>query len=214
MIRSIEDLELLLPQLLAGNADLRQCLPQASVVKVVHGDGRKVRKDTLVENWNPIGCQIVIDLGAIVSPVQAAQPQPQVPPRIAVPTPITTEPVTSSDIVRLELIRALDEADRDPAHEFVSLKWFRDSYLLQKGFAWTADPATRQAELAAAIEAGLILTQKRANPKTPQFPTTTIRPNRLDALVRSILGPNAQGRFAPRAMAGEPLSQTILGGRR
>jgi len=67
-----------------------------------------------------------------------------------------------------------------------------------------------------AIDKRLILTSKIANPKSPQFPVTTIRLNRLIPEVMAILG-NEDRRascFQPVAIRGEGLSTTILHDRR
>ncbi|MFZ0744946.1 MAG: hypothetical protein WAM85_11100, partial [Terracidiphilus sp.] len=79
-----------------------------------------------------------------------------------------------------ELCAALAEAERG-GHAFIALKWFRDSFLPRKAFRWNQHPESRQAVLAEAIQRGVVLTSKIANPKTPAYPTTTIRLNRTEA---------------------------------
>ena len=79
-----------------------------------------------------------------------------------------------------ELCAALAEAERG-GHAFIALKWFRDSFLPRKAFRWNQHPDTRQTVLAEAIQRGLVMTSKIANPKTPAYPTTTIRLNRAEA---------------------------------
>ena len=76
-----------------------------------------------------------------------------------------------------ELCAALAEAERG-GHAFIALKWFRDSFLPRKAFRWNQHPETRQMVLAEAIQRGVVMTSKIANPKTPAYPTTTIRLNR------------------------------------
>src|SRR6185503_12576334 len=39
-----------------------------------------------------------------------------------------------------EFIRALNEAEHQPQLNFVSLKWFRDTYLMRSGYPWAQDP--------------------------------------------------------------------------
>src|SRR5262249_57914771 len=75
-----------------------------------------------------------------------------------------------------ELCAALAEAERG-GHAFIALKWFRDSFLPRKSYRWNQHPESRQAVLAEAIQRGVVLTSKIANPKTPAYPTTTIRLN-------------------------------------
>jgi hypothetical protein len=107
------------------------------------------------------------------------------------------------DIRVKEVCEALAEAERG-GHAFIALKWFRDSFLPRKTFRWNQHPDTRQTVLAEAIQRGVVLTSKIANPKTPAYPTTTIRLNRAEAGISG----EAQ-RFHPVAIEGEPLAETI-----
>ena len=102
-----------------------------------------------------------------------------------------------------ELCGALAEAERG-GHAFIALKWFRDSFLPRKPFRWNQHPETRQMVIAEAIQRGLVMTSKIANPKTPAYPTTTIRLNRAEAGI-----PEEAQRFHPVAVSGEPVAQTI-----
>jgi hypothetical protein len=102
-----------------------------------------------------------------------------------------------------ELCAALAEAERG-GHAFIALKWFRDSFLPRKAFRWNQHPESRQAVLAEAIQRGVVLTSKIANPKTPAYPTTTIRLNRAEAGV-----PEEAQRFHPVVVQGEPISEVI-----
>ncbi|HTJ28922.1 MAG TPA: hypothetical protein VL346_00385 [Acidobacteriaceae bacterium] len=79
-----------------------------------------------------------------------------------------------------ELSATLAEAERG-GHAFIALKWFRDSFLPRKSFAWSQNPELRQMILAEAILRGVVMTSKIPNPKTPAYPTTTIRLNRAEA---------------------------------
>jgi hypothetical protein len=116
-----------------------------------------------------------------------------------------TEVVLSADLdTRVkELCTALAEAERG-GHAFIALKWFRDSFLPRKAFRWNQHPETRQAVLAEAIQRGVVLTSKIANPKTPAYPTTTIRLNRAE----SGIAEEAQ-RFHPVEVQGEPVAAAI-----
>lgn len=102
-----------------------------------------------------------------------------------------------------ELCGALAEAERG-GHAFIALKWFRDSFLSRKPFRWNQHPETRQAVLAEAIQRGAVLTSKIANPKTPAYPTTTIRLNRAEAGI-----PEETQRFHPIEVQGEPVAAAI-----
>lgn len=102
-----------------------------------------------------------------------------------------------------ELCAALAEAERG-GHAFIALKWFRDSFLPRKTFRWNQQPEGRQMVLAEAIQRGLVLTSKIANPKTPAYPTTTIRLNRAEAGI-----PEEAQRFHPVAVQGGGLAAAL-----
>jgi hypothetical protein len=102
-----------------------------------------------------------------------------------------------------ELCATLAEAERG-GHAFIALKWFRDSFLPRKAFSWNQNPESRQMILAEAILRGVVLTSKIPNPKTPAYPTTTIRLNRAEAGV-----PEEAQRFRPVSVQGELLSATL-----
>jgi len=103
-----------------------------------------------------------------------------------------------------ELCATLAEAERG-GHAFIALKWFRDSFLPRKTFSWNQNPESRQMVLAEAILRGVVLTSKIPNPKTPAYPTTTIRLNRAEAGV-----PEEAQRFRPVAVRGEALSVGLM----
>jgi len=115
-----------------------------------------------------------------------------------------------------DLIRALDRAESRPGYEFVALKWFRDTVLPAEGFPWASDHSARQTVLRDAIDKRLILTSKMPNPRSPQFPVTAIRLNRLVPEITGILGSpeGAVSDFEPVPIRGESLSATVLRDRR
>jgi hypothetical protein len=82
---------------------------------------------------------------------------------------------------------ALDHVEKDPHLRFVSLKWFRDTYLPKRGYAWATDPDIPRRMVHEAAESEMILTAKVPNPKTPEFPVTTIRLNRDHPRVKEFL---------------------------
>jgi hypothetical protein len=102
-----------------------------------------------------------------------------------------------------ELCAALAEAERG-GHAFIALKWFRDSFLPRKAFRWNQHPESRQAVLAEAIQRGVVVTSKIANPKTPAYPTTTIRLNRAEAGI-----PDEAQRFHPIHVHGDSIAEAI-----
>jgi hypothetical protein len=59
--------------------------------------------------------------------------------------------------------------------------------------------------LAEAILRGVVMTSKIPNPKTPAYPTTTIRLNRAEAGV-----PEEAQRFRPVSVQGELLSEALM----
>jgi len=87
-----------------------------------------------------------------------------------------------------EFIHALDEAENQPQLNFVSLKWFRDTYLARSGYGWAQDPEIPRRILQEATERSLVLTAKVPNPKQPTFPVTSIHLNRSHPDVQRILG--------------------------
>jgi hypothetical protein len=104
-----------------------------------------------------------------------------------------------------ELCATLAEAERG-GHAFIALKWFRDSFLPRKAFSWNQNPESRQMILAEAILRGVVLTSKIPNPKTPAYPTTTIRLNRAEAGV-----PEEAQRFRPVAAVQDESLSAALG---
>jgi hypothetical protein len=102
-----------------------------------------------------------------------------------------------------ELCAALAEAERG-GHAFIALKWFRDSFLPRKAYRWNQHPESRQAVLAEASQRGVVVTNKIANPKTPAYPTTTIRLNRAEAGM-----PDEAQRFHPVTAHGDSIADAI-----
>lgn len=114
-----------------------------------------------------------------------------------------------------ELLRALDRAESTPGWSFVSLKKFRDEILPSADVPSIRSDVERQSVIASAIEKRLVLTGKVQNPKSPQFPVTSIRLNRLMPEVQKVLGLAKRDLdFHPIRIKGEPLSAIILRERR
>lgn len=114
-----------------------------------------------------------------------------------------------------DLVCALDQAETRPGYKFVALKWFRDVALPAAGFSWATEESIRHI-LSDAIDRRLILISKVPNPKSPQFPVTAIRLNRLMPEVASILGVQETSvrDFRPVTIRGENLSTAVLNDRR
>ena len=181
-------------------------------------DSRQVKQNAPASRWLPdSGLVAIMYRPSTPEEDQAAESTVEdVQDSLAKPAETATKPAeTASDPVQ-DIVMALARAEKDPQLGFVSLKWFRDTYLPQQGYPWAAIPDERQRVLVNAIDRNWILTSRVANPKNPQFPVTAIKVNRPLSEVHSILEqePGPRSGFNPVAMRGEPLSQTVLRERR
>ena len=173
-----------------------------AVVELCSGDGRSKRRNASADSWSPEEDEVRIYFER-VDGSEAAARAPRPASRSHAEHNFEDEEdsqqaVIPSDLdARVkELCAALAEAERG-GHAFIALKWFRDSFLPRKAFRWNQHPESRQAVLAEAIQRGVVLTSKIANPKTPAYPTTTIRLNRAEAGI-----PEEAQRFHPVTMEG------------
>ena len=177
-----------------------------AIVELCSENGRSKRRDALADAWSPEYDEVRIYFERIAGeePV-VRQGRAQRSDARAAEVGDEGEPGLPADMdARVkELCAALAEAERG-GHAFIALKWFRDSYLPRKAFRWNQHPETRQSVLAEAIQRGVVLTSKIANPKTPAYPTTTIRLNRAEAGI-----PEESQRFQPVDVQGEPVAVTI-----
>lgn len=179
-----------------------------AIVELCSENGRSKRRNASADAWSPEEDEVRIYFERIEDGESA--PRPARAPRtsaahISDEEDDDQEAVLPADMdARVnELCAALVEAERG-GHAFIALKWFRDSFLPRKAFRWNQHPETRQMVLAEAIQRGVVMTSKIANPKTPAYPTTTIRLNRAEAGI-----PEDAQRFHPVVVQGEPLSETI-----
>lgn len=164
------------------------------------------------KNWSPETDSICISFKPIP---EEAEAEPQSVMQNAA-TVLPNNPTKSIPAGSLsDLVRALARIESRPGYEFVALKWFRDVALPSEGFSWANADSIRQI-LRDAIDRRLILVSKVANPKSPQFPVTAIRLNRLMPEVAGILGIKDAGMhdFRPVPIRGENLSVTMLRDRR
>lgn len=179
-----------------------------AIVELCSENGRSKRRNASAETWSPEEDEVRIYFER-TDDAEAA-PRPVRAPRIAAEPNYNIDddgqeammPADMDARVK-ELCAALAEAERG-GHAFIALKWFRDSFLPRKAFRWNQHPESRQAVLAEAIQRGVVLTSKIANPKTPAYPTTTIRLNRAEAGI-----PEEAQRFHPVAVQGVSLSEAI-----
>ena len=178
-----------------------------AIVELCSENGRSKRRNASADTWSPEEDEVRIYFERLddnAAPSRQSRPS-RLPVEQGFDDEGEDEAIAPSDLdARVkELCAALAEAERG-GHAFIALKWFRDSFLPRKAFRWNQHPESRQAVLAEAIQRGVVLTSKIANPKTPAYPTTTIRLNRAEAGV-----PEEAQRFHPVVVQGEPISEDI-----
>ena len=180
-----------------------------AIVELCGENGRSKRRNAPADTWSPEDDEVRIYFERIgdgePAPRAARAPRAAAEPAFDDEDDDSQEAVIPADLdVRVkELCAALAEAERG-GHAFIALKWFRDSFLPRKAFRWNQHPESRQAVLAEAIQRGVVLTSKIANPKTPAYPTTTIRLNRAEAGM-----PDEAQRFHPVAAHGDSIAEAI-----
>ena len=157
-----------------------------AIVELCSENGRSKRRNATADAWSPEEDEVRIYFERIDDSEAAPRPV-RSSARPAADQSFDTEDDSQEAIIPAdldarvkELCAALSEAERG-GHAFIALKWFRDSFLPRKAFRWNQNPESRQSVLAEAIQRGVVLTSKIANPKTPAYPTTTIRLNRTEA---------------------------------
>jgi len=190
-------------------------------VSLLDANGRKKRSDASAENWSPESGRIEIRFEPTADELKIATPEVSSGAEGKPGPQVRGAGFSSPNAfvgLEIELLRALDRAESTPGWSFVSLKKFRDKILPSEPFApGTFQPTDVHWEEAirSAIDKRFILTGKVQNPKSPQFPVTTIRLNRLMPEVQRVLGLVKKDLgFHPIHIKGEPLSATILRERR
>jgi hypothetical protein len=189
-----------------------------AIVELCGENGRSKRRNANASSWTPDEDEVRIYFERIDgeseeeddhsegrSAPQARNRTPRVSAQVAEDGNVEDGGALPADIDdRIkELCATLAEAERG-GHAFIALKWFRDSFLPRKSFTWNQSPESRQLILAEAILRGVVLTSKIPNPKTPAYPTTTIRLNRAEAGV-----PEEAQRFRPIAVQGEGVGSLL-----
>jgi hypothetical protein len=179
-----------------------------AIVELCGENGRSKRRNAMANTWTPEEDEVRIYFERLDG--EEAAPRPARASRAAAEYGFDEdddgqEAVMPADIdARVkELCAALAEAERG-GHAFIALKWFRDSFLPRKAYRWNQQPESRQAVLAEAIQRGVVVTSKIANPKTPAYPTTTIRLNRAEAGM-----PDEAQRFHPVTAHGDSIAEAI-----
>jgi hypothetical protein len=192
-------------------------------VSLLQANGRKKRSNAGADTWTPESERMEFWLEP--STAQKTKSQGEVPQLADALSLSNTKPAefsqtaTSAGVqvhpAEVELLRALDRAESTPGWSFVSLKKFRDEILPLEDIPFLRSDVERQNALRYAIDKRLMLTGRVQNPKSPQFPVTSIRLNRLLPEVQEVLGlPKKDLGFHPIHIKGEPLSATILRERR
>jgi hypothetical protein len=171
-------------------------------------NGRKKRSNASAENWSPVSGRIEVRFEPM-----SEEPEPATPVVFHAPNH-----QASPESIEDRLLKALDRAESTPGWSFVSLKKFRDEILPAEALAPGVFQPTEvhwQEAIRDAIDKRLILVAKVPNPKSPQFPVTSIRLNRMMTRVQDVLGLHKKDLgFHPIQIKGEPLSATILRERR
>jgi hypothetical protein len=179
-----------------------------AIVELCSENGRSKRRNASADTWSPEDDEVRIyfERTGDGEPASRSSRAPRATANHVIDEEDEgQEPALPADMdARVkELCAALAEAERG-GHAFIALKWFRDSFLPRKAYRWNQHPETRQSVLAEAIQRGVVMTSKIANPKTPAYPTTTIRLNRAEAGI-----PEETQRFHPVAVQGETAEETI-----
>lgn len=214
-MRTIKEVEAQMEEKVSEALKELDVLPNGYSCRVrIRGESRKKKQSASFEkSWSPDKDSIQITFEANLEQLEASSP-----PIASAPAAAPVNPAPKSDSATdpvSDLIKGLDRAESRPGYNFVSLKWFRDAALPSAGFAWASADSIR-AVLGEAIDQRLILTSKVPNPRSPQFPVTAIRLNRLMPKVQAILGTRDEGLrdFQPVPIRGEDLSATVLRERR
>lgn len=191
-------------------------------LSLLNADGRKKRSNAVAHAWAPEKsepAQFWLEPSAAKETVPVAVIEQEEAPASSV-TGTSASPSGGGTSVyvhpaEVELLRALDRAESTPGWSFVSLKKFRDEILPTENIPSIRSDVERQNVLRSAIDKRLILRKPVPNPKSPQFPVTSIRLNRMMPEVQAVLGkPKKDLDFHPIHIKGEPLSAIILRERR
>ena len=196
--------------------DLGYSLPQSHQVKasLLDSNGRKKRSNAAADNWSPVMGRIEIRFEPVVPEQEELNSQIS---KTAAKAEKLSKDIAGVLPAEADLLIALDRAEARPGWNFVPLKKFRDEILPQEHLPSLANTDVHhRSVLESVINKKFVLVGKVPNPKSPQFPVTTIRLNRLMPEVKAVLGQNGSSDldFHPVEISGEPLSATILRERR
>jgi hypothetical protein len=222
---TIEEFESRLEPSLEKSDALQPLVPSGYRVHVTLLDqnGRKKRRSASADTWSPTAGFIQISFEKESKDSSNKEGMianaPQAPKVETAERPITSQGPDARFAVSdslSDLIGCLDHAESRPGYTFVALKWFRDVALPAGAPAWAQSDVVRSNVLREAIERRIVLTGRIPNPKSPQFPVTTIKLNRLLPEVRTVLGTrgSVEDDFEPIMIRGESLSATVMRERR
>jgi len=97
-----------------------------------------------------------------------------------------------------DIVSVVARAESDPSFKFLALKFLRDQ-LLPRHVAWGSLPHEAQIQINFAIDQRVLVTGKVENPRSPQYPVTTVQLNREHELVKEVLGAEATTPSSARA---------------
>lgn len=200
-------------------------------VALFDGSGRKKRCSASSENWSPEAGEIRIRFEPAASgdsevmkmdretvanssaPTFAIRSSPEEDEADLLKSrrPQYQKEITDNEGLA-QVLTSLNRAEATPGWNFVPLRKFRDEILSVE----IPSAAERHAFLDASIRKRFVLVGRVPNPKSPQFPVTTVRLNRLLPEVKALLGQTNDDNddFHPVEIRGEPLSETIIRERR
>jgi len=191
-------------------------------VSLLDANGRKKRSTAAASKWAPESGRIQIRFEAAVE--EKKQVSASASPAVSSPVPAQARqfapnphpPSGTLHPAEADLLKALDRAESRPGWNFVPLKKFRDELLPMEHFESMRTDVEQRDVLRSVIDKKFVLVGKVPNPKSPEFPVTTIRLNRLMPEVKAVLGHNSSSDldFHPVKIFGEPLSSTVLRDRR
>jgi hypothetical protein len=215
------------PPLKAALKKLGYSIPDSFRLRVnlLQANGRKKRSNASAFTWAPesepmqVWLEPLTTAEATAPPVESIEQQINSIPDSGAANTQALRSVSGAAVyvhpAEAELLKVLERAESTPGWSFVSLKKFRDEILASANIPSIRSDVERQSVIASAIEKRLILTSKVQNPKSPQFPVTSIRLNRSMPAVLEVLGlPDRDLEFHPIHIKGEPLSAIILRERR
>jgi len=148
-------------------------------------NGRQIRSDASSNQWNALTGEALVTY----QQQHEREERPRAPstPYDGPARAPQVRPLPNEAELEKTLIRVLDKAERDPALNFVAFKFLRDRLLPQTGEPWTASPERCQSLITNAIAREMIFTDKVPNPRQPQFPVTSVKLNRENEAVKTLL---------------------------